>query len=146
GLTGLDEVVDHLRPLLSTFRDESGRELFDLPDASRPDPATPATVRFLPEFDNVLLSYADRTRIISDDDRKRIHTANGLVPGTVLVDGFVHGKWKIDRGNGAAKLVVEPFRKLSKKDASAIVEEGLRLLSFAGGEETRDVQLIATAA
>jgi len=146
GLTGLDEIVDHLRPTLCSFRDESGRELFDLPDAPRPDPATSAGVRFLPEFDNVLLSYADRTRIICDDDRKRIYTVNGLVPSTVLVDGFVHGRWKIDRGNGAAKLIVEPFRKLSKKDASAIVEEGLRLLSFAGGEETGDVQLIPIAA
>jgi hypothetical protein len=146
GLTGLDEIVDRLRPALRTFRDESGRELFDLPDAPRPDPARQAGVRFLPEFDNVLLSYADRRRIISDEDRKRIYTVNGLVPGTVLVDGFVHGKWKIDRGDGAAKLVVEPFRKLSKKDSAAIVEEGLRLISFAVGEESREVQVIPVAA
>jgi hypothetical protein len=146
GLTGLDEIVDHLRPRLRTFRNESGRELYDLPDAPRPDPATPAAVRFLPEFDNVLLSHTDRTRIIGDDDRTRIYTVNGLVPGTVLVDGFVHGRWRIDRRNGAARLAVEPFRKLSKKDAAAIVEEGLRLLSFSGGEEAGDVQLTPIAA
>jgi hypothetical protein len=110
GLTGLGEIVDRLRPILRAFRDESGRELFDLPDAPRPDPARSAGVRFLPEFDNVLLSHADRTRIISDDDRKRIYTVNGLVPGTVLVDGFVRGRWKVDRSDGAAKLVVASRR------------------------------------
>jgi len=145
GLTGLGEIVDRLRPRLRTFREEAGRELLDLPDAPRPDPAGSAGVRFLPEFDNVLLSYADRTRIISDEDRKRIHTVNGLVPGTVLVDGLVRGKWKIDRGGGAGKLVIEPFRKLSKHESSAIADEGLRLLSFAVGEESQDVEIVSTA-
>ncbi len=146
GLTGLDEIFDRLRPTLRTFRAKSGKELFDLPGAPRPDPATPSAVRFLPEFDNLVLSHADRTRIISDDDRKRIYTVNGLVPGTVLVDGFVHGKWKIDRGKGAPNLVVEPFRGLSKMDRVAIEEEGLRLLSFVSGEDSREVQVIPVAA
>ena len=146
GLTGLDEIVDRLRPRLRAFRDESGRELVDLPDAPRPDPETSVGVRFLPEFDNVLLSYADRRRIISDENRKRIYTVNGLVPGTVLVDGFVSGKWTLNRSRGPATLVIEPFTKLSKKDRSAIVEEGLRLLSFAVGDSAQSVQLIPVEA
>jgi hypothetical protein len=142
GLTGLGEIIDRLRPKLVTFRDESGRALFDLPEAPRPDPAASPGIRFLPEFDNVLLAHGDRTRIISDDNRKRIYTVNGLVPGTVLVDGFVGGKWTIARRRGVATLIIEPFRKLSKNDRSAIIEEGSRLLSFAAGKEVQRVQLI----
>jgi len=141
GLTGLGEVVDRLRPGLRCFRDEDRRELLDLPDAPRPDPSTPADVRFLPEFDNVLLSHMDRSRIISDESRARILTVNGLVPGTVLVDGFVSGTWKIDRRAGVGRLVVQPFQRLTKKNVSAIADEGLRLLSFAVGEEAHDVRI-----
>jgi Winged helix DNA-binding domain len=90
GMIRLREVVERLRPGLLTFRDECGRELFDLPDAPRPD--TPAPPRFLPHYDNVFLSHADRTRIISDEHRKRIGTDNGLL-SAVLVDGFIAATW-----------------------------------------------------
>jgi hypothetical protein len=145
GLTRLREVLERLRPRLRTFRDESGKELFDLPDASRPDPDAPAAPRFLPPFDNLLLSHADRTRVISDPDRKRLSTSNGVMPGTVLVDGFVCGTWKITRDRAAATLCVDAFRRLSKKDTAALGREGARLLSFAEPDaDTHDVQL-ATA-
>ncbi len=91
GLTRLGEVVDRLQPCLSTFRDERGRELFDLLDAPRPDLDTPAPARFLPEFDNLILSHGDRTRVIADEYRKAIASKNGMVPATFLVDGFVQG-------------------------------------------------------
>jgi hypothetical protein len=130
GLTRLGEVVDRLRPRLSTFRDERGRELFDLPDAPRPDPDTPAPPRFLPEFDNLILSHADRTRVIADDYRKTIASRNGMVPATFLVDGFVRGTWKTQRTRGKATLVIEPFEALSGNDRDALAEEGERLLRF----------------
>src|ERR687891_299560 len=115
GLTRLGEVIERIRPRLRIFRDEHGKELFDLPDAPRPDADTPAPPRFLPEFDNLILSHADRSRIIADDYRKAIASKNGMVPATVLVDGFVRGTWKTKRTRGKATLVIEPFDPLPKK-------------------------------
>ncbi|WP_240359170.1 winged helix DNA-binding domain-containing protein [Pyxidicoccus trucidator] len=143
GLTRLGEVVERLRPGLRTFRDEEGRELFDLPDAPRPDPETPAPVRFLPEFDNLTLSHADRTRVISEEDRKRIATKNGMVPGALLVDGFFQGTWKLQQARGTATLAIEPFRRLSTQERADVMAEGERLLTFAAAEGARrDIQLI----
>ena len=135
GLTRLGEVVDRLRPRLSTFRDEHGSELFDLPDAPRPDPDAPAPPRFLPEFDNLILSHADRTRVIPNDYRKAIASKNGMVPATVLVDGFVRGTWKTERTRGKATLVIEPFESLARKARDALDEEGERLVHFVAEPE-----------
>ena len=130
GLTRLGEVTERLRPRLVTFRDEQGKELFDLPDAPRPDPDTPSPPRFLPEFDNLILSHADRTRVISDDYRRVIASRNGMVPATVLVDGFVRGTWKTERTRGKVTLVIEPFEPLPKMDRDALAAEGERLIGF----------------
>ena len=131
GLTGLSEVIERLRPRLRTFHDEQGRELFDLPDAPLPDPDTEAPPRLLPEFDNVLLSYADRTRIIAEEHRKAVFTINGLIRATVLVDGFVRGIWKLESHGDTATVRIEPFKPLPKPVRSALAEEGARLLTCA---------------
>jgi hypothetical protein len=142
-LTGMRDVLERLRPQLRTFRDERGRELFDLPDAPRPDPDTPAPVRFLPEFDNVLLSHADRTRIVSDDDRQRFGViATRRSFGTVLVDGFVRGMWRIDRANGRATLSVMPLARLSAAERAPVSYEGAGVLRLLGPEETPEVRFI----
>jgi winged helix DNA-binding protein len=133
GLTGLREPFAALRPQLRTFRDEQGRELYDLPDAPRPDPDTPAPVRFLPDFDNVLIGYADWTRIIDAEQRRRVFGINGVIRGTVLVDGTVHGMWRIQqrRPDQPPVIQVEPLAKITAADQDAIAAEGDRLLAFA---------------
>ena len=144
-LTALGAVVERLRPRLRTFRDERGRELFDLPDAPRPDPGTPAPPRFLPEYDNALLSHADRSRFWHVD-RARLSAVRGPVQGTVLSDGLVCGVWHIERArDGAgATLVVEHVVPLTKRAAGAIAREGERYLRFAAADAAdRDVRLIA---
>ena len=102
GLTKLKEVVERLRPGLREYRDESGRELFDVPDAPLPDADMPAPVRFLPEYDNSLLGYKDRTRMIGTEARRRLDSDILGNFSTFLVDGFVAGRWKLahERGDG----------------------------------------------
>ncbi|MGW4110124.1 winged helix DNA-binding domain-containing protein [Actinosynnema sp. NPDC004786] len=126
GLTRLREVVEEL-PLLR-LRDEDGQELFDLPDAPRPDEDVPAPVRFLYDFDNVLLSHADRRRIVTDDVRARDYDPHGPVPQFFLVDGVTAGDWAVHRTREAATLELRPFHRLTAPDE--VEREGERLLSF----------------
>lgn len=134
GLTRLGEVFASLRPRLRVFRDESGRELYDLPDAPRPGPDVPAPVRLLPEFDNLTLSHADRARVIADEHRRVIASRNGMVPGMLLVDGFVRGIWRLARTRREVRLRVEPFERLSRRDRDAVAAEGEALLRLVAAE------------
>ena len=130
GLTGIRNVLDELRPRLRVFRDERKRELFDLAEAPRPSEDTPSPVRFLPGFDNVILSHADRTRIMADEHRPRVTTKNLLVLPTFLVDGFVAGTWKHARVKAAACLTVSPFARLPAAAKAQLAEEGEKLVRF----------------
>lgn len=139
GLTRLAEVVEPMRPDLVTYRDEQGRELFDLPDAPIPEPDTPAPVRLLPEFDNALLSHADRARIISEPDRARAFTVNGIIRATFLVDGFVRGMWRLAQKRKAASVTVEPFRWLGRRHRAAVERQAAEVLAFAAPDATHDI-------
>jgi hypothetical protein len=135
-LTKLGAVVERLRPRLMTFRDETGRELFDLPDAPRPDPATPIPPRFLGEYDNLFLSHADRSRIGAIDIADR-----NFRKGPFFVDGFGQGCWDIVREGSQATVVVEPFRPLTQADHLAVGEEAERLVTLLAPDATsRDVR------
>ena len=111
---------------LLRFRDEQGRELLDVPRAPLPDPVTPAPVRFLPKWDNVLLAFADRTRVLPEAYRKRVIGVNGDVAQTFLVDGFVAGTWSIAGG----RVVVEPFAPLPRNVRTELADEGELLQAF----------------
>jgi hypothetical protein len=136
-LTGMREVLERLRPGLRTFRDETGRELFDVPDAPMPDPDTPAPVRFLPTYDNLLLSHDDRSRVL---DRK--FGSGDWLRGSLLVDGFVAGTWRMDTRNGTAVLTIHPFAAQAPGDRADVEEEAERLAAFLAAEErTREVHI-----
>jgi len=132
-----------MRPGLRTFRDEAGRELFDLPDAPRPDPDTPAPVRFLPEYDNALLSHADRgPRFGTDDIDVALFDPDRPGHGAVLVDGMVRASWHRRPGPKSA-LVVRHVPRLSKRARSSVAAEGRRLLRFLEPGTDPDVVLEA---
>ena len=130
GLTGLKAVLHSMRGELRAFRDETGRELFDLPDAPRPDAEMEVPVRYLPEFDNLVLAHSDRTRVIADKHRALVVTKNLRVNATFLVDGFVAGTWRITRKKKAATLQLSPFEALSTENLSDLHKEGENLVRF----------------
>lgn len=137
GLPDLKPAFERLRPSLVTFRDDRKRELFDLPDAPRPPPETPAPIRFVPDFDNLVLGHDDRRRIISDDHRPHLTTKNLQVKATFLVDGLAAGTWKIERTKQTATLVLSPFTKLARPTRAALDEEGEALLAFVEPDAAR---------
>ena len=131
GLTRLKEVFDRLRPQLRIDRNEAGREVFDLPDAPRPDPDTPAPPRFLPEYDNVLLGHADRTRIVSDDDRTRLMAEAGMRSvRTFLLDGRGAGTWALERSGDTASISIVPWARVARAERAALEDEGHALLAW----------------
>jgi hypothetical protein len=141
GLTRLGDVVRRQADRLRRYRDENGVELLDLADVELADPDQDPPVRLLPEFDNILLSHADRSRILPPQYKSAVFTNNGLIKATVLVDGFVAGRWRIERAKRQATLVVEPFGKLARTRRARVAAEARRLLAVAAADaEERDVR------
>ena len=135
GLTRLREVVERLP--VRTFRGEAGQALHDLPDAPRPPEDAPASPRFLPEYDNLLLSHKDRTRVIPHNRPVPLPPGNGATGGTFLIDGRWGGTWQI----GDQALRIRPFAPLRPADRDALLAEAERLRDFAAPQETRTIVL-----
>ncbi|WP_318307336.1 winged helix DNA-binding domain-containing protein [Amycolatopsis solani] len=135
GLAGLPAAVKAVRDELVVFRDERGRELLDLPEAPRPDADAPAPVRFLPAFDNAILGYDDRTRII-DDAHRGLSVAGERV---VLVDGRVSATWTVE----ADAVVVRPLRRFAKAERAEVTAEGGELAAFLSDGESDRVRVEA---
>jgi hypothetical protein len=137
GVPGLHEVVQRLRPRLRTVRDEDGRELFDVPRALLPDPDAPAPVRFLPEYDNVVIGHKDRRRILAEG----IPRFTEVGWGSVLVDGMVAARWRLVEANPGATLRIEPFRRLTREERAETREEAVRLAAFLTSDPQVRVEL-----
>jgi hypothetical protein len=134
GLTGLRSAFEPLRTKLLTFRDERGRELFDLPEAPRPDADVTAPIRFVPDYDNLILSHADRTRFLEAEHRPLVFMRNMQILPTFLVDGFVAGTWRVEQSSASASLVLAPFARLTQTAWADLREEGNKLLRFIAPE------------
>jgi Winged helix DNA-binding domain len=141
GLSRLREVTDRLGARLRTFTGPDGAEFLDLPDASRPEADVPAPPRFLPEYDNLLLSFADRSRVIPGTRPVPLPPGNGATTGTLLIDGFWAAGWTITRGRDRAVLEVRPFGPLGVARQDSVSAEGSRLLEFAAPADAHDVRL-----
>jgi len=129
GLQGIASVIDGMRDELEEFK-HGRRTLFDLPGAPRPDEDVPAPPRLLPEFDSLLLAHKDRTRVITDEQRKSLATKNLRVKATFLVDGFAAGSWSMTRKRDTATLTIAAFERLPRAVADELAAEAEVLLRF----------------
>lgn len=147
--TGMVKLKDELEPLKSEmviYRDENGIELLDLPNMPLSSPDFPAPVRFIPEYDNILIAHADRRRIIADEDRNKVFLSAGRVIGTILLDGFVGGTWRFKREKKSAVLTISPFAPLAVEDENAVRGEAEILIRFIEDNAvTYDIQVTTEA-
>jgi winged helix DNA-binding protein len=135
-------VFERLRPRLRVFRDEGGRELFDLPRAPRPPADVEVPVRFLPDYDNILLAHADRTRILPPGKHLGLFSSNGIMKGSVLVDGFVRGAWIPTNAGGTTTMHITPFDKpFAKSEAREVEKEGGELLKFLAPDHKHELHI-----
>ncbi len=146
GIPGLGTEIEGLRTRLDRFRDQHGRELIDLPDAPRPDADTPAPPRFLYDYDNLLLSHADRARIIDNVDYAThgFTSQSNRQPSSLLVDGFVAGTWITQHTPAGARLTIRPFRRFTAAQRDAITSEGSGVLQFLHPNQAVDIQIVPT--
>ena len=124
------------------FRNERGRELFDLPEAPRPHPDVPAPIRFLPEYDNLWLAHDDRSRVLTEDGGRWMQLTSAPFRGSVLIDGWLRASWHLEgrAKDGKATLFARPTDRLPKRTIASVSAEGRRLLRMIG-EPDDDVRV-----
>ena len=122
--------IERIAPTLRTFSDEDGRRLYDIPRGPRPGGDVTAPVRFLPRYDELLISYQHRDRVIAPAHRRAVYSKNAIVEAVVMVDGFAGGTWNLVRGKSEVVLGVAPFARLTPRNRAAVEAEGQNLLAF----------------
>jgi hypothetical protein len=145
GLTRVRELIEPMRPQLRIFRDDAGRELFDVEDGAFADPDTPAPPRFLGQYDNVSLGHADRTRIVSEEHRQRLlslGTADGWFSG-LLIDGFGRAIWQLKRDGERAVMLIRTLEPISRDEEMAVSEEATRLPGLLAPGSDADIAIEA---
>ncbi|MCY4147491.1 MAG: winged helix DNA-binding domain-containing protein [Chloroflexi bacterium] len=130
GITSLKTALAPVLKTLVAYRSEAGAQLVDLPDLPLLPEHAPALIRFLPEYDNILIAHKDRARILPEPHRKKVFLSAGRVLGAVLIDGFVGAIWKVSREKSRARLSINLFEAVAAECQAAIEAEGLRLLRF----------------
>lgn len=130
GLTRMAEAFEELRGELRVFYDESGTELFDVPDGPLPGPDTPAPLRVLPNYDNVLLGHRDRSRIVPSAPAAPMLPGHEADRGSVLVDGYLAGLWKRERSGRDVTMRIDLGWPIRRRDERALRQEAERALAF----------------
>jgi hypothetical protein len=131
--TGMTRLKSALKPTLDTlacYRDAQSRILYDLPGKLLVEEEARAPIRFLPEYDNILIAHRDRGRILPEAYRKKVFVSAGRVLGAVIIDGFVGAIWKVEHTKQCAILRVTLFEKQRDEVLVAIEAEGLALARF----------------
>ncbi|MDE2854141.1 MAG: winged helix DNA-binding domain-containing protein [Chloroflexota bacterium] len=130
GMTRLKPRLSATLEELVCYQTADGKRLYDLPDQAIIDEDVAPPIRFLPEYDNILIAHKDRSRILPEAQRKKVFVSAGRVLGSVLIDGFVGAIWKVERERTRATLRVTLFEEGASGCLDAIEGEGLRLLRF----------------
>ncbi|HEY0472115.1 MAG TPA: winged helix DNA-binding domain-containing protein [Kribbella sp.] len=145
GLTHLTEIFDRLRPRLRTYTVEgTTRKVFDLESITLPDSDTPAPIRFMTEFDNLLIGYADRTRVLPEEHRRHVFTNNGIIKPTLLLNGTTTATWKPTVTKSTARLTITPLAPIPKRHHPAIESEAHELLAFlAPTAEAHEIEFVS---
>ena len=146
GMTSLKSPLAATLEALAEYRDEAGKACYDLPELTIEDGDAPAPIRFLPEYDNILIAHKDRGRILPEVHRKKVFVSAGRVLGSVILDGFVGAIWRVKREKARATLLVSLFETQSDEARAAIEKEGLPLLRFiADDAEEHSVEFVLHA-
>ena len=123
-------VLEKLAPSLRRFADEQGRTIFDLPRAPRPAADVEAPVRLLPRYDELLIGYEHRDRVIAKEHRGAVYSKNAIVEAVFLVDGFAAGTWSLATTKADAVVRLRPFNTLARSDRVAAIAEGEAIARF----------------